>query len=112
MLVQTQTQQKVRKQNLLKVKLKSFDVKLLDKAARQISRLCDQEKVSYSGPIPLPVKREIITILRSVHVNKKSREQFEMRTHKRIIVIENPSQTLIAKFNKVDLPASVNVMLD
>ena len=66
----------------IEIKIKSFDAYLVDEAAKKIVALAKDEKASVSGPIPLPTRKEIVTILRSVHVNKKSREQFESRTHK------------------------------
>ena len=66
----------------IEIKIKSFDAYLVDEAAKKIVALAKGEKASVSGPVPLPTRKEIVTILRSVHVNKKSREQFESRTHK------------------------------
>lgn len=95
----------------LEIKLKSFDAYLVDDAAKKVVSLAKSEKAKISGPIPLPTRKEIITILRSVHVNKKSREQFESRTHKRLIVLQNVSATLVDKMKRLELPAGVQVNL-
>ncbi|GIZ06300.1 30S ribosomal protein S10 [Metamycoplasma salivarium] len=95
----------------LEIKIKSFDAYLVDEAAKKIVTLAKSEKAKVSGPIPLPTKKEIITILRSVHINKKSREQFESRTHKRLIVLEAVNATLVDKMKRLELPAGVQVNL-
>ncbi|AZZ65594.2 30S ribosomal protein S10 [Metamycoplasma phocicerebrale] len=93
----------------LEIKVKAFDAQLVEDAAKKIVVLAKTEKATVSGPIPLPTKKEIVTILRSVHVNKKSREQFERRTHKRLIVLSNVSETLIDKAKRLELPAGVQI---
>lgn len=93
----------------LEIKVKAFDAQLVEDAAKKIVVLAKTEKATVSGPIPLPTKKEIVTILRSVHVNKKSREQFESRTHKRLIVLSNVSETLIDKAKRLELPAGVQI---
>ncbi|RMA78573.1 small subunit ribosomal protein S10 [Metamycoplasma subdolum] len=93
----------------LEIKLKSFDVNQIDDAAKKIVMLAKSEKATISGPIPLPTRKEIITILRSVHVNKTSREQFESRTHKRLIVLSNVSDALVDKAKRLELPAGVQI---
>ncbi|MDC8900332.1 30S ribosomal protein S10 [Metamycoplasma hyosynoviae] len=93
----------------IEIKLKSFDAYLIDDAAKKVVLLAKSEKATISGPIPLPTHREIITILRSVHVNKKSREQFESRTHKRLIVLTKVSATLVDKMKRLELPAGVQI---
>ncbi|AWX69284.1 30S ribosomal protein S10 [[Mycoplasma] anseris] len=93
----------------LQIKIKSFDAYQIDDAAKKIVLLAKSEKAKVSGPIPLPTKKEIITILRSVHVNKKSREQFESRTHKRLIILDNVSETLVDKAKRLELPAGVQI---
>ena len=93
----------------IEIKIKSFDAYLVDEAAKKIVALAKGEKASVSGPIPLPTRKEIVTILRSVHVNKKSREQFEMRTHKRLIDIIEPSAEVMNALLALELSAGVDV---
>ncbi|WP_412031467.1 30S ribosomal protein S10 [Metamycoplasma buccale] len=95
----------------LEIKLKSFDAYLIEDSAKKIVTLAKSEKAEISGPIPLPTRKEIITILRSVHVNKKSREQFESRTHKRLIILNNVSETLADKAKRLELPAGVQISI-
>lgn len=95
----------------LEIKIKAFEANLVDDAAKKVVLLAKAEKAEVSGPIPLPTKREIVTILRSVHVNKKSREQFESRTHKRLIVLSNVTKTLIDKAKRLELPAGVQITI-
>ena len=93
----------------IRVRLKSYDHVLIDTAAKKIVDVATRNGAEVSGPIPLPTEKEIITILRSVHVNKDSREQFEYRTHKRIIDIIKPSQKAIDSLMNVELPAGVEI---
>jgi small subunit ribosomal protein S10 len=93
----------------IRIKLKSFDHYLIDKSAERIVRTVKQTGAMVSGPIPLPTKRSIITVNRSPHVDKKSREQFEMRVHKRLIDIYSSSQRTIDALMKLELPAGVDV---
>ncbi|MFV8468482.1 MULTISPECIES: 30S ribosomal protein S10 [Mycoplasma] len=96
----------------LNIKVKGFDHSLVDQAAKKIftvAKSAGAEKVS--GPIPLPTKRDEVTILRSVHINKKSREQFESRTHQRLVVITNPSAETQDKLNRLELPAGVDIQV-
>ncbi|TDV24250.1 small subunit ribosomal protein S10 [Mycoplasmopsis mustelae] len=95
----------------LNIKVKGFDHALVDVAAKKLFLLAKEEKAHVSGPIPLPTKRDEITILRSVHVNKTSREQFESRTHQRLVVIQNPSDGLVDKINRLDLPVGVGIQV-
>lgn len=97
--------------NKINISIKAYDVGLVDSAAVKIVEVIKLNKGDYSGPIPLPTKREVFTILRSVHVNKKSREQFERRTHKRLIVINKPTADLIEKLKRIELAAGVHVEL-
>ncbi|CAC13763.1 30S RIBOSOMAL PROTEIN S10 [Mycoplasmopsis pulmonis] len=97
------------KKEKLAMKFKSFDHKLVDDAVKKVLILASKEKIDYSGPIPLPTKREIFTILRSVHVNKKSREQFERRTYKRFIVFNNPGPKFVEILKRTEMPAGVEV---
>ncbi|UVD81777.1 30S ribosomal protein S10 [Mycoplasma iguanae] len=93
----------------LEIKIRAFDFKLVDEAALKILLVIRESGLKVSGPVPLPTKREIFTILRSVHVNKKSREQFESRTHKRLIVVHKPTDALVDKIKRTDLPSGVEI---
>ncbi|WGI36589.1 30S ribosomal protein S10 [Mesomycoplasma lagogenitalium] len=96
----------------LKVKVKAFDHKIVDSAALKIVSLLKEAKASYSGPVPLPTKKEIFTILRSVHVNKTSREQFEQRTHQRLIVINSVNSALMDKIKRLELPTGAQILIE
>ena len=93
----------------LRVRLKSYDHTLVDAAAAKIVDVAKRNGAVVSGPIPLPTEKEIITILRAVHKYKDSREQFELRTHKRLIDIVNPSQKVADALMNVELPAGVEI---
>lgn len=93
----------------IRVKLNAFDVELIDQSALQIVQAVKRAGAKVCGPIPLPTRINKITVLRSPHVNKKSREQFEMRTHKRLIDIVNPGQSVVDSLMKLELPAGVAV---
>ena len=93
----------------IRVRLKSYDHKLIDTAAEKIVEVAKRNGAEVSGPIPLPTDKEIITILRAVHKYKDSREQFELRTHKRLIDIIKPSQKTIDALMSVELPAGVEI---
>lgn len=93
----------------IRVKLKSFDSRLLDQAAQEIVQTVNRTRAKIAGPVPLPVKIEKITVLRSTFVNKDSREQFEMRTHSRLIDILEPTEDTIDALMKLQLPAGVSV---
>ena len=93
----------------IRVRLKSYDSTLIDAAAEKIVEVAKRNGATVSGPIPLPTDREIITILRAVHKYKDSREQFEMRTHKRLIDILNPSQKVVDALMSIELPAGVEI---
>ena len=97
------------KSNMIRIKLKAYDHKLLDDSAKLIVDALTREGASFSGPIPLPTDKEIITMLRSPHVNKDSREQFEQRTHKRIIDVYTPSAQTMDTVGRLDLPAGVSI---
>ena len=109
-----QANQKRRKRQVavkekIRVRLKSYDHTIIDAAAEKIVDVAKRNGATVSGPIPLPTDKEIVTILRSVHVNKDSREQFEMRTHKRLIDILKPSQKVVDALMSVELPAGVEI---
>ena len=93
----------------VRVKLKSFDHRILDNAAAKIVETVKRAGGEVSGPVPLPTEVEKITILRAVHKDKDSREQFEMRTHKRLIDVNNPSKETIDALSHLDLPSGVEV---
>jgi len=93
----------------LRIKLKSYDHFLIDQAAEKVVDTAKRNGATVSGPIPLPTDKEIITILRSVHVNKDSREQFELRTHKRLIDIIKPSAKVVDALMSLELPAGVMI---
>ena len=93
----------------IRVRLKSYDHTLIDAAAEKIVEVAKRNGATVSGPIPLPTEKEIVTILRAVHKYKDSREQFEMRTHKRLIDIVKPSQKVVDALMSVELPAGVEI---
>ena len=93
----------------IRVRLKSYDSKLIDAAAEKIVEVAQRNGATVSGPIPLPTDKEIITILRAVHKYKDSREQFEQRTHKRLIEIRKPSKAVVDALMAVELPAGVDI---
>ncbi len=93
----------------IRVKLKAFDHRLIDRSVAEIVSTAKRTGAQVSGPIPLPTRIEKFTILRSVHVNKKAREQFEIRTHKRLIDIMNTNPDTVDALMKLQLPAGVNV---
>ena len=96
-------------QEMIRIRLKAYDHQLIDSSAVKIVETAKRNGAAVSGPIPLPTKKEIVTILRSPHVNKDSREQFERRTHKRLIDILNPNQKTIEALMSLDLPAGVEI---
>lgn len=93
----------------IRIRLKAFDHKLLDQSAERIVETAKRTGASVSGPVPLPTDKEIITILRAVHMYKDSREQFEMRTHKRLIDILNPTPKTVDALMRLNLPAGVDI---
>ncbi len=93
----------------IRIRLKAYDHKLLDKSVTDIIKKVKETGARVSGPIPLPTKMHKYTVLRSVHVDKKSREQFEMRIHKRLIDILDPNHDTVEKLKNLDLPAGIDV---
>ena len=93
----------------LRIRLKAYDHKLIDKSTEKIVKTVKQTGAVLSGPIPLPSKRTIYTVLRSPHVNKKSREQFQTKIHKRLIDILNSTPKTVESLMKLDLPAGVDI---
>jgi small subunit ribosomal protein S10 len=96
-------------QKKIRIRLKAYDHQLIDSSAERIVDVAKRTDSKVSGPIPLPTKKEIITVLRSPHKHKDSREQFERRTHKRLIDILNPSQKTIEALMSLELPAGVEI---
>lgn len=95
----------------IRISLKAYDHKLIDQSAVQIIETAKKTGAQISGPIPLPTKKEVVTILRAVHKYKYSREQFEMRTHKRLIDILMPTPKTVDALSRLDLPAGVDITL-
>ena len=93
----------------IRIRLKSYDHQLIDAAAEKIVETARRTGARVSGPIPLPTDREVVTILRAVHKYKDSREQFEMRTHKRLIDILKPSNKTVEALTSLQLPAGVDI---
>ena len=91
----------------IRIRLKAFDHKILDQSAQKIVETANKTGAVVSGPIPLPTDKEIITILRAVHKDKDSREQFEMRTHKRLIDIIRPTNKTMETLGNLEIPAGV-----
>ncbi|AAT27720.1 30S ribosomal protein S10 [[Mycoplasma] mobile] len=93
----------------IKIKLKSFDADLIEEVSKKFVAFAKSKDIKMSGPIPLPTKIERITILRSVHVNKDSREQFESRTHKRLIIFENLDKKMLDALKRQEISTGVQV---
>lgn len=93
----------------IRIRLKAFDHHILDESSSRIVETAKRSGAVISGPIPLPTEKEIVTILRSPHVNKDSREQFELRTHKRLIDILAPNTKTMEALMKLEMPAGVNI---
>ena len=93
----------------IRIRLKAFDHEILDNSAEKIVETAKRTGALVSGPIPLPTERNIYTVLRSPHVHKDSREQFEMRTHKRLIDILEPTGKTVDALMRLDLPAGVDI---
>ena len=95
----------------IRIKLKSYEHNLIDQSAERIVETAKRTGARVSGPIPLPTEKEIVTILRATHKYKYSREQFERRTHKRLIDINNPNPKTVDAMMKLELPAGVEIEL-
>jgi small subunit ribosomal protein S10 len=95
----------------IRIRLKAYDHQLIDQSAERIVETAKRTGASVSGPIPLPTKKEIVTILRATHKYKDSREQFERRTHKRLIDIQNPSAKTVEALTTLQLPAGVDIQI-
>jgi len=95
----------------IRIRLKSYDYQLLDQSAEKIVETAKRTGAKVSGPIPLPTRKEIITVLRAPHKYKDAREQFEMRTHKRLIDILMPTPKTVDALMKLDLPSGVDIKI-
>jgi len=93
----------------MRIKLKSFDYRLLEQSAQKIVETAKSTGSEVSGPVPLPTKKEIITIIRAPHKYKDSREQFEIKTHKRLVDIIKPTQKTVDALMRLELPAGVDI---
>ena len=94
---------------VMRITLKAYDHQLVDEAAAKIVENCKKTGSQVSGPVPLPTKKEVVTILRAVHKDKDSREQFEQRTHKRLIDVISPNQKTMDALQRLEMPAGVYV---
>ena len=96
----------------IRITLKAYDHQLIDQSAQRIVDTAKRSGAQVSGPIPMPTRKEVVTILRATHKFKDSREQFEQRTHKRLVDILNPSDKTVEALMKLDLPAGVDIKGD
>ena len=96
----------------IRIRIKGYDHRVLDNAAKKIVETVKRSGGEISGPVPLPTEIEKFTILRAVHKYKDSREQFEMRTHKRLIDVKNPSKEIIDALSHLDLPSGVDIKIE
>ena len=95
----------------IRIKLRSYDHNLVDKSTEKIVKTVRNSGAVVTGPIPLPTEKKIFTVLRSPHVSKKSREQFQLRTHKRLIEIYTPTQKTVDALSKLELPSGVDIQV-
>ncbi|MGE0200010.1 MAG: 30S ribosomal protein S10 [Candidatus Melainabacteria bacterium] len=103
------TKRKQTKQNRVRIRLSSFDHRLIDASAQKIVDVAQQAQGKVIGPIPLPTEHKVFCVLRSPHADKKSREHFELRTHKRVLDIVDPGADFAAQLSRLDLPAGVDI---
>ena len=94
---------------VIRITLKAYDHQLIDQSAKKIIETAKKTGANVSGPVPLPTKKEVVTILRAVHMYKDSREQFEQRTHKRLIDVLSPSQKTVDALSRLEMPAGVAI---
>ena len=97
---------------MIRIRLKAYDHQVIDQSAEKIVETAKRTGATVSGPIPLPTKREIVTILRATHKYKDSREQFERRTHKRLIDVVRPTQKTTEALQKLEIPAGVDIVME
>ncbi len=95
--------------NIMRITLKAYDHQLIDQSAAKIVETVKKTGAAVSGPVPLPTKKQVVTILRAVHKYKDSREQFEQRTHKRLIDVLTPNQKVVDALSKLEMPAGVSI---
>ena len=95
----------------VRIRLQAYDHRLIDTSTEKIVEVANNAKANVVGPIPLPTRRQVFCVLRSPHVNKKSREHFEMRTHKRLIDIHSPGPEFANLLSRLDLPAGVDIQV-
>lgn len=95
----------------MRIKLNAYEHTLIDQACKRIIETADKNGAKVSGPIPLPTEKEVVTVIRSPHKYKDSREQFESKTHKRLIYIYNPTNKAIDALTKLELPAGVEIKI-
>ena len=93
----------------IRIRVKAYESQILDQSAAKIVETAKKTGAKVSGPIPLPTKKEVVTVIRSPHKHKDSREQFEMRTHKRVIDVLNPNQATVDALMSIDMPAGVDI---
>ncbi len=109
MATTTSPKKKSPRQNRVRIRLKSYDSRLIDTSAQKIVDVAKNAQGKVVGPIPLPTDRQVFCVLRSPHADKKSREHFEIRTHKRLIDIIDPGQDFANQLSRLDLPAGVDI---
>ncbi len=109
MIPKTAKLKKVKEAIKIRIRLLAYDYRLLDVSCVEIVETVKKTGAVVLGPIPLPTKREVFTVLRGPHIDKKSREQFQIKTHKRLLEIVNPTAKTIDALKRLDLPAGVNV---
>jgi small subunit ribosomal protein S10 len=97
--------------NVMRITLKAYDHQLIDASAAKIVETAKKTGSKVSGPVPLPTKKEIVTIIRAVHKYKDSREQFEQRTHKRLIDVIDPTQKTVDALSRLEIPAGVHIVI-
>ncbi|MBQ6678574.1 MAG: 30S ribosomal protein S10 [Lachnospiraceae bacterium] len=95
--------------NIMRITLKAYDHQLIDQSAAKIVETVKKTGAAVSGPVPHPTKKQVVTILRAVHKYKDSREQFEQRTHKRLIDVLTPNQKVVDALSKLEMPAGVSI---
>lgn len=103
------TKKKVEPKSKIRIRLKAYDARIIDKSARKIIDTAERTGALVVGPIPLPTERSLITVMRSPHVHKNAREQFEVRVHKRLIDVLDPSAKTVDSLMNLDLPAGVDI---
>ena len=96
---------------VMRITLKAYDHELIDASAAKLIETVKKTGAKVSGPVPLPTKKEVVTILRAIHKYKDSREQFEQRTHKRLIDVLTPSQKTVDALSRLEMPAGVNITI-